>query len=154
MDRAQLWRDYRFLDESREDAAEAAYKAIVGASTSTTQQSPSQYPYSQGPHTEVQTLNYSLNCELSKWAKDQLEDPHDLSSALTVSGGSVNAYATTCAEYIALNWPKSPWPLLELIEAALKTGKQQCKFSPKVTRMPFAPPTSASIEREDYGLDA
>ena len=28
--RADLWRDYRYLERCREEAAEAAYKALVG----------------------------------------------------------------------------------------------------------------------------
>ncbi|KAF2876382.1 hypothetical protein BDV95DRAFT_471840, partial [Massariosphaeria phaeospora] len=28
--RAHLWRDYRFLEQSREEAAELAYRAITG----------------------------------------------------------------------------------------------------------------------------
>ncbi|KAF2730589.1 hypothetical protein EJ04DRAFT_515169 [Polyplosphaeria fusca] len=37
--RATLWRDYRYLDQSREEAAEVAYRAITGGSSS------SQYSY-------------------------------------------------------------------------------------------------------------
>ncbi|KAF2113083.1 hypothetical protein BDV96DRAFT_150938 [Lophiotrema nucula] len=42
--RAIMWRDYRFLDQSREDAAEVAYKTITGP----TQGSSQQYQYSRG----------------------------------------------------------------------------------------------------------
>ncbi|KAF2647418.1 hypothetical protein K491DRAFT_614626 [Lophiostoma macrostomum CBS 122681] len=39
--RATLWRDYRFLDHSREEAAEIAYKALVGVPSSSA-------PYARG----------------------------------------------------------------------------------------------------------
>ncbi|KAF2267493.1 hypothetical protein CC78DRAFT_80506 [Lojkania enalia] len=41
--RATLWRDYRYLEQSREEAAEVAYKSLTG-----TGQAPSQYPYAHG----------------------------------------------------------------------------------------------------------
>ncbi|KAF2707186.1 hypothetical protein K504DRAFT_470403 [Pleomassaria siparia CBS 279.74] len=44
--RAQLWRDYRYLDQSREEAAEVAYRALVGAPTTTVQPAAS-YTYSR-----------------------------------------------------------------------------------------------------------
>ncbi|KAF2683312.1 hypothetical protein K458DRAFT_340276 [Lentithecium fluviatile CBS 122367] len=42
--RAHLWRDYRYLDQSREEAAEIAYKTLTGASAAGTQQ----YSYGRG----------------------------------------------------------------------------------------------------------
>jgi len=42
--RAQLWRDYRFLDQSHEEAAEIAWKAIHGLPVTTA----SQYSYGRG----------------------------------------------------------------------------------------------------------
>ncbi|OSS53985.1 hypothetical protein B5807_01438 [Epicoccum nigrum] len=43
--RAHLWRDYRYLEQSREEAAEAAWKAISASSSPTSQ---TQYPYARG----------------------------------------------------------------------------------------------------------
>lgn len=43
--RATLWRDYRYLDQSREEAAEVAYKFLTGASSQSSQYS---HPYSRG----------------------------------------------------------------------------------------------------------
>lgn len=36
--RANLWRDYRYLDQSREEAAEIAWKTLTGASAASAQQ--------------------------------------------------------------------------------------------------------------------
>ncbi|UPX18115.1 uncharacterized protein EKO05_0008431 [Ascochyta rabiei] len=44
--RAHLWRDYRYLEQSREEAAEVAWKAISGASGSPTSQPQYAYPRS------------------------------------------------------------------------------------------------------------
>jgi hypothetical protein len=44
--RAHLWRDYRYLEQSREEAAEVAWKAISGAGASPTSQA--QYAYARG----------------------------------------------------------------------------------------------------------
>ncbi|KAJ4380269.1 hypothetical protein N0V86_004579 [Didymella sp. IMI 355093] len=44
--RAHLWRDYRYLEQSREEAAEAAWKAISASQGSPTSQA--QYAYSRG----------------------------------------------------------------------------------------------------------
>ncbi|KAF2794613.1 hypothetical protein K505DRAFT_24565 [Melanomma pulvis-pyrius CBS 109.77] len=44
---ASLWRDYRFLNQSREDAAELAYRTLVG-DPPTTAQATSQYSHSRG----------------------------------------------------------------------------------------------------------
>jgi hypothetical protein len=42
--RAHLWRDYRYLDQSREEAAEIAFKTLTGVSSNGTQQ----YNYGHG----------------------------------------------------------------------------------------------------------
>lgn len=42
--RAHLWRDYRFLEQSREEAAEIAWKTLNGIPLS----SASQYSYGRG----------------------------------------------------------------------------------------------------------
>ncbi|KAF2031780.1 hypothetical protein EK21DRAFT_62464 [Setomelanomma holmii] len=43
--RAHLWRDYRYLEQSREEAAEVAWKALTGGSTSPQPVSHSQHSY-------------------------------------------------------------------------------------------------------------
>ncbi|KAF2831958.1 hypothetical protein CC86DRAFT_442376 [Ophiobolus disseminans] len=45
--RAHLWRDYRFLEQSREEAAEVAWRALTGASV-TNGATQGQYHYGQG----------------------------------------------------------------------------------------------------------
>ncbi|KAF2133987.1 hypothetical protein P153DRAFT_281224 [Dothidotthia symphoricarpi CBS 119687] len=45
--RAHLWRDYRFLEQSREEAAEVAWKAITGAPV-TNATTPGQQAYNRG----------------------------------------------------------------------------------------------------------
>ena len=42
--RASLWRDYRYLEQSREEAAEMAWKALTGAAATTAPQ----YTYGRG----------------------------------------------------------------------------------------------------------
>ncbi|KAF2993319.1 hypothetical protein E8E13_001222 [Curvularia kusanoi] len=42
--RAHLWRDYRYLEQSREEAAEVAWKAMSGAVSPTSQ---GQYAYNR-----------------------------------------------------------------------------------------------------------
>ncbi|PVI04987.1 hypothetical protein DM02DRAFT_639651 [Periconia macrospinosa] len=45
--RASLWRDYRYLEHSREEAAEIAWKTLTGVPV-TTASPTSQYTYSRG----------------------------------------------------------------------------------------------------------
>lgn len=47
--RATLWRDYRYLDQSREEAAEVAWRTLTGIATS----SAPQYNYGRG-YTQAQ----------------------------------------------------------------------------------------------------
>jgi len=47
--RASLWRDYRYLEQSREEAAEVAWKALTGPATAngTATTTQGQYSYSR-----------------------------------------------------------------------------------------------------------
>lgn len=46
--RAHLWRDYRYLEQSREEAAEVAWKALTAGTPSTSGTSQGQYNYGRG----------------------------------------------------------------------------------------------------------
>jgi len=71
---------------------------------------------------ELCSATFHIEWELLRYTRSEIEDNQMLSTVLTVSGGFVDAEASTCLEYCSRTWPATGEFVTRVLEKAIKDG--------------------------------
>ena len=68
-------------------------------------------------------VTFLIYWDIRQYLKKELTPQQTLASVLTVSGGSHNAFATSCVSYMQWLWPDASIDLLEALNQTMKHGR-------------------------------
>lgn len=66
------------------------------------------------------SVTFSVCWGARKYISEEFDPGQALGPVLTLSGNATNAYATSCAEYMSWNWPKTGSAMLDAIQTAVQ----------------------------------
>lgn len=75
------------------------------------------------PASEMCSVTFHIQWELLQYTKKELEEGDTIFHVLTVSGGTVDAEATSCLDYCQRLWPKTGEFVVMALEKAIKKGR-------------------------------
>ncbi|KAL9118071.1 MAG: hypothetical protein Q9187_005387 [Circinaria calcarea] len=77
------------------------------------------------PASGLCSATFHVQWELIQYVKSELEEGDTFVNVLTVSGGIINAEASSCLDYCRRNWPATGEFMVMALEKAFRTGRHE-----------------------------